>query len=361
MHASSRLVLIGIAILASTAYAEPPKVLQRVEAFKEDGRFGGWPANNGVWVWGNEIVVGFTLGYYKKNPTGGHDIDGDRPSTTRQARSTDGGVTWTTEVPTFADKDGEDPLTLTKPIDFSDPDLALRFRNATFAYSLDRARTWSGPFALPTYGRPGLLARTDYLVEGRDRVTAFVAAEKDGGGEGQPLCIRTEDGGISWDLVGWIGPQPPAGYGYAIMPSTVALPGDGYLSIIRRGGVFDGRKSWWIEPYVSPDDGQSWYLLDEPTIDNAGNPAAMIRLRDGRIAMTYGWRTAPYGMRARLSNDDGQTWSDEIILDQDSASWDIGYPRTVQRADGNCVTLYYNHPRGEEIRYIAGIIWSPGD
>ena len=36
-----------------------------------------------------------------------------------------------------------------------------------------------------TFGRPGLLARTDYLVEGKHRLTAFVAAEKEGGDEGQ--------------------------------------------------------------------------------------------------------------------------------------------------------------------------------
>ena len=28
----------------------------------EEGRFHGWPANNGVWQWGDEILVGFTQG-----------------------------------------------------------------------------------------------------------------------------------------------------------------------------------------------------------------------------------------------------------------------------------------------------------
>ena len=39
----------------------------------EKGRFCGWLANNGGWSWGNEIVVGFTLGYYKAKS--GHSID----------------------------------------------------------------------------------------------------------------------------------------------------------------------------------------------------------------------------------------------------------------------------------------------
>ena len=39
---------------------------KHVTVFKEPGRFGGWPANNGVWIWGNEILVGFSNGVFKK-------------------------------------------------------------------------------------------------------------------------------------------------------------------------------------------------------------------------------------------------------------------------------------------------------
>ena len=137
----------------------------------------------------------------------------------------------------------------------------------------------------------------DYLVEGKHRLTAFVAAQKETGGEGQSLCTRTTDGGRTWNLAGWIGQQPPETYGYANVPATVATKGGSDLSIVRRGGVFDGKKRWWLESFLSPDDGHSWYKLAQPTIDNAGNPATLTRLKDGRIAMAYGCRTAPYGIR----------------------------------------------------------------
>ena len=101
-------------------------------------------------------------------------------------------------------------------------------------------------------------------------------------------------------------------------------------------------------------------MLDQPSINNAGNPATLTRLADGRLAMVYGWRSAPYGIRGRISDDDGQSWSDEFILRQDGASWDIGYPRTVQRADGNCVTIYYYHHSDQLDRNIVGTIWNPG-
>ena len=351
--------LVVAALLTTQAFAFGP-VEHGVIIF-EEGRFAGWPANHGMWSWDNEIVCGFVLGYYKKHPTGGHDIDGTRPSVMRFARSLDGGHTWTIEVPDFLDENGRERAVteLSAPIDFDNPNLAVKLRGSRVYYSIDRAKTWSGPHPLPTFGRPGLLARTDYIVEGKHRLTAFVAAEKEGGGEGQPLCIRTEDGGLTWDLVGWIGPQPPAGYGYSIMPATVALPGEAYLSMIRRGADFDGTRRWWLEPYLSPDDGASWYLLEDPTIDNAGNPATLTRLENGDIAMTYGWRTAPYGIRGRISQDDGQTWSREFILRADGAGWDIGYPRTIQRPDGMCVTTYYYHVEGQDERSIAYTIWDP--
>src|SRR5262245_32307961 len=39
-----------------------PEAPRNVIVHKEAGRFGGWPANNGIWSWGDEIVVGFKLG-----------------------------------------------------------------------------------------------------------------------------------------------------------------------------------------------------------------------------------------------------------------------------------------------------------
>lgn len=327
------------------------------------GDFAGWPANHGIWSWGDEIVVGFQLGAHKKNPTGGHDIDRDKPSVHRQARSLDGGLTWNVEIPSYLDAEGKEKeqAAQSTPIDFSNPDLALKFKEGRYFVSLDRCKIWDGPYALPTFDRPKLLARTDYLIEGPRQVTAFIAAAKDNGKEGQPLCIRTTDGGVTWKLIGWIGPQPPADYGYAIMPATVRLNDNSYFSMIRKGGIREGKKSWWVESWLSPDLGESWYMLANPHLENAGNPATLTRLANGSLALAYGVRLEPYGIRAQISKDNGQTWSEEKILRGDGASWDIGYPRTIQRADGKCVTIYYYHNSEAPERFIAATIWDPAE
>src|SRR5512139_351657 len=68
--------------------------IEHIEVYRAAGRFAGWPANYGIWAWGDEIVLGFTAGYH--DPAGGfHARDRNRPFVAMQARSLDGGRSWT--------------------------------------------------------------------------------------------------------------------------------------------------------------------------------------------------------------------------------------------------------------------------
>ncbi|MBI4559090.1 MAG: exo-alpha-sialidase [Candidatus Hydrogenedentes bacterium] len=365
----SRFVFVFVFLfVGAVALGQSPGPVKNVVIYDEPGRFAGWPANNGIWSWGDEIVVGFTLGYYKEKPSG-HPIDPDRPSQPRLARSLDGGETWTIESPSFLDAGGKqgDPMPCPGDIDFTQPNFAFWVRmqgsNQGFSYfywSNDRCKTWQGPYQLPKFERTGVFSRTDYIVKGPNDLMAFMTAAKASGGEGWPFCAQTTDGGKTWKHVSWIGKEPGPG-GYAIMPSTVRLSDSELFTYIRCRGVKEGgEKWWWIEPYRSLDNGQSWQLEKENSIDNAGNPAHMIKLKDGSLALTYGYRHAPYGVRARISSDRGKTWTGDIILRDDGGEWDLGYPRAAQRADGKIVTAYYFNDTKHKERYIAATIWDPG-
>ena len=94
-----------------------------------------------------------------------------------------------------------------------------------------------------------------------------------------------------------------------------------------------------------------------------GYPCHLLRLADGRILCTYGYRFKPAGIRAVLSNDGGWSWDlkRERILRDDGGTpaqgWgpkqlekfkergvagaDLGYPFSAQLADGAILTVYY--------------------
>src|SRR4051812_12401280 len=148
---------------APATSGEPPRDVRNVVVYKEDGRFAGWPANHGMWSWGDEMLVGFSRGTYKdRGPY--HHIDHDRPEEYLLARSRDGGLTWSVETPSppgaLAGTPGmrhgtipraarvERPAALGESIDFARPGFAMTVRmensnNGTsrFYYSYDRGAT----------------------------------------------------------------------------------------------------------------------------------------------------------------------------------------------------------------------------
>ncbi len=340
---------------------------KNVLVYRESGRFGGWPANHGIWSWGNEIVVGFSAAYFKHMPLDRHQYDNTKPEEPRLARSLDGGETWTIEAPRSLlppEQGGAAVTDLKEPMDFGNPDFAMTIRYidkdsgaSRLFYSTDRGKSWHGAYSFPTFGLLGVAARTDYVIEGKRQVLVILTASKKNGKEGRLFCARTTDGGLNWKRVAWIGDEPQ---GFRIMPSTVRLSGGDLLTAARTHGL---KETNWIDLYRSKDLGETWTMEARPvesTGAHAGNPPHLIRLRDGRLCLTYGYRSEPFGIRARLSKDDGKTWGEEIVLRRDGAWWDLGYVRSAERPDGKVVTLYYFNDQPSTERFIGATVWNPG-
>ena len=57
--------------------------------------------------------------------------------------------------------------------------------------------------------------------------------------------------------------------------------------------------------------------------------------------MSYGHRRKPFGNQARISDDGGNTWSPPLIISGDGVGSDLGYPSTVEIADGTFLSVWY--------------------
>jgi len=134
--------------------------------------------------------------------------------------------------------------------------------------------------------------------------------------------------------------------------------------------------SWLMESW-SMDKGITWSYpanissyFGESVI---GGPSHLLKLTDQRIVCSYGYRFDPMGIRAIVSDDEGQTWSRPIILRKDGgylsslhkkrmfkklpyAGNDVGYPVSVQLKDGKILTAYYITCE-DKITHIATTKW----
>ncbi|MBM4092870.1 MAG: exo-alpha-sialidase, partial [Planctomycetes bacterium] len=180
------------------------------------GRAFGWPANGGIWSWGNEILVMYLDCPYKDCPGfSNHDSDQSHPSSTwMTSRSTDGGVTWTEHRAAFAsiaaNRATLNLVSLKTPIDFRDPATIVSFHwdslkpgaRTYLYYSTDRGRTWKGPFDnIPLFDFKAMTGRTDYEVTGQQSLTAYMSCTE----VSDAACIRessyailTDNGGVTW-------------------------------------------------------------------------------------------------------------------------------------------------------------------
>src|SRR5690554_720569 len=93
MYIRAFLFLFLLIISWATYAQQEGRHIEHKILFQQNGKYGGWPANHGVWVWEDEILVGFVAASYKQSNAGLHTYD---PSTAEShyARSLDGGETW---------------------------------------------------------------------------------------------------------------------------------------------------------------------------------------------------------------------------------------------------------------------------
>lgn len=94
---------------------------------------------------------------------------------------------------------------------------------------------------------------------------------------------------------------------------------------------------------VSEDDGKTFAPVQEIPNCWGSNPFHALRLRNGKVLLTYGYRRAPFGIRARLCNAELTDISEapELILRDDAPNSDLGYPNAIELDNGDILVTYY--------------------
>lgn len=239
--------------------------------------------------------------------------------------------------------------------------------------SRDQGKTWQRrEWVVPGIGWMTAFPRSTRLADGTILVPAYVSIHGDE--SGQTFAWRSGDGGETWRLIPMA--SSVASSNGDEMGFIEAEPGR-VLALLRYNPAQSPVKGYLTESW-SDDSGLTWSQPVSTAIK--GYPPHMLRLQDGRIlcAVTYRW--APMGIRAVLSSDNGRTWDTEhtIILRDDAGTsstlWarratvsgvegdaasgaaDVGYPITVQFADGTLFTSYWI-TTSDGITHAAGTKW----
>ncbi|MEA3211761.1 MAG: sialidase [Chthoniobacter sp.] len=211
--------------------------------------------------------------------------------------------------------------------------------------STDGGITWSAryPTILNSPHGPILLSDGRLLYAGKELWTA---------GRRIGVCASTDDG-QTWQWLAEI-PTRASDHAAANYHELHAVEtGDGRLiAQLRNHNQANSGETLQAE---SSDGGRTW---SEPhPIGVWGLPSFLLRLRDGRILMSYGYRRAPFGNQARISEDKGRTWSEPLVISSDGTTGDLGYPSTVELEGGALLTVWYEQMKDSPKAVLRQARW----
>lgn len=209
--------------------------------------------------------------------------------------------------------------------------------------STDGGKTWSKPYdtLINSPHGPVQLADGRLLYAGRELWR----------GSRVGVCESTDDG-QTWK---WLAELPirPGDVAKQYHELHVVEARSGRLVLqVRNHNKANGGETLQSE---STDGGKTW-TMPHP-IGVWGLPSHLLRLRDGRLLMTYGHRRAPLGNQARVSDDEGKTWSEALLVSDDGTSGDLGYPSTVQLADDSLLSVWYESMAGSPFAVLRQATW----
>jgi sialidase-1 len=221
--------------------------------------------------------------------------------------------------------------------------------------SADGGQSWEGPFVPPPckgegqhdlFGNPVPAYNRGAMCEGRDGKLYWVVASNDAGPARRTAAhlMVSQDKGRSWTYGGVVARDEKAGFNETSLHQT---PKGDLVAFLRTENLDDHTAI-----ARSTDGGKSFKWQDAGF---KGHPHHALGLPDGRVLLVYGYRHAPFGVRARVLNaecTDAAT-APEVVLRDDGGNGDLGYPWATMVSDKRALVVYYFN-RADGTRHIAG-------
>lgn len=220
---------------------------------------------------------------------------------------------------------------------FMTPELIARELGIWMRRSADGGKTWTAKEAFPCGSPHGATELADgrLLMVGNRKADPLPPAA--GAAYTPQLGVaESADEGVTWRRLGDIPQRPGDPLGCYHEPHAVQAADGRIIVHIRNHGDQDRHHILQSE---SSDGGKTFSVPHNTGL--LGLPAHLLRLRDGRLLTTYGYRVLPHGNRASVSDDNGRSWGEPMILDEKPVGRDLGYPSTVELKDGSLLSVWY--------------------
>ena len=230
-----------------------------------------------------------------------------------------------------------------------------KYNGSFVLLSDDYGETWSEPIKMSACSPHG----PSLMKDGRTLIMSSLETKS---GVTSFCTYVSRDFGKTWSKNSSVEmpplPKDENTWGY-FEPYVIQLKDGSYLGGIRICTTKGPTNS--VETYgiftTKSYDGKEWTTPTQ--IEGVrGVPPHFLELSNGVILLTYSYRMEPRGCRGKLSYDGGETWSaDEIIISENTSEKnnDLGYPSTVELADGTLITAYYQ-PYGND--YPASVLYT---
>ena len=130
---------------------------------------------------------------------------------------------------------------------------------------------------------------------------------------------------------------------YSCEPYAIQLPGGRILCHLR---VYTANTELQFSTYQSESDdgGKTWSTPHRLIHPQGGAPSHIMMHSSGVLIAAYSNRLiGKPGIRLMFSTDGGESWDTDHILFESDYGDDLGYPATVELADGSLLTVFYAH------------------